>query len=77
VDTSILCSYAAFKMTSPDAYELRMAQRLRQLIAQHWAAVKLDIPGNGRFQQPPRRPVPQQARDDDVRIEHQPQRQAA
>jgi hypothetical protein len=54
--------------------ELRIAQRVSQLSEQHRAAVKLDLSGNSRFQQPPTQPVPQQARNDDVRIEHQPQR---
>jgi hypothetical protein len=50
---------------------------VRQLIEQHRAAVKLDLPGNGRFQHPPRRPAPQHPGHDDIRIEHQPQRLGA
>lgn len=59
------------------AGELRIAQRLRQFVEQHRAAEEFDLPGNGRFQEPPRRTVPQQPGYDDVRIEHQPQRLGA
>ena len=54
--------------------ELRISQRMGQFIEQHRAGEEIDLTVDGRLQQPPRRPVPKQPGDHDIRIEHQPQR---